>query len=78
MAEMIEKRQVGEICRDQSVMDLVSEEMEQIKQKNIDKEGKIAIVGKDVIKTNIGRSPDEWDSIMMRYWFALQPKVFTF
>ena len=78
MAEMIERRQVGEICRDQSVMDLVSEEMEQIKQKNIDKEGKIAIVGKDVIKTNIGRSPDEWDSIMMRYWFALQPKVFTF
>jgi hypothetical protein len=78
MAEMIERRQVGEICRDQSVVDLVSEEMEQIKQKNIDKEGKIAIIGKDVIKTNIGRSPDEWDSIMMRYWFALQPKVFTF
>ena len=78
MAEMIEKRQVGEICNDQSVIDVVSEEMEQIKQKNIDKEGKIAIIGKDIIKANIGRSPDEWDSIMMRYWFALQPKVFTF
>ena len=78
MAEMIERRQVGEICRDQSVMDVVSEEMEQIRQKNIDREGKIAIIGKDIIKANIGRSPDEWDSIMMRYWFALQPKVFTF
>jgi hypothetical protein len=78
MAEMIEKRQVGEICNDQGVIDLVSQEMEQIKQKNIDRDGKIALIGKDVIKTNIGRSPDEWDSIMMRYWFALQPKVFTF
>ena len=53
-------------------------EMEQIKQKNIDKEGKIAIIGKDVIKTNIGRSPDEWDSIMMRYYFELEPKMFMF
>ena len=78
MAEMIEKRQVGEICRDQSVIDLVSQEMEQIKQKDIDRDGKVSLIGKDIIKTNIGRSPDEWDSIMMRYWFALQPKVFTF
>ena len=78
MAEMIEKRQVGEIGKDQAVMDLVSEEMEQIKQKNIDRDGKISLIGKEVIKSNIGRSPDEWDSIMMRYWFALQPKVFTF
>jgi hypothetical protein len=78
MAEMVEKRQVGEMCRDQGVIDLVSQEMEQIKQKNIDREGKIALIGKDVIKSHIGRSPDEWDSIMMRYWFALQPKVFTF
>ena len=78
MAEMIERRQVGEICRDQSVIDLVSQEMEQVKQKDIDRDGKVSLVGKEVIKANIGRSPDEWDSIMMRYWFALQPKVFTF
>jgi hypothetical protein len=78
MAEMIEKRKVGEICRDQSVIDVVSQEMEQVKQKNIDRDGKVALIGKEVIKSNIGRSPDEWDSIMMRYWFALQPKVFTF
>ena len=78
MAEMIERRQVGEICNDQTVIDLVSQEMEQIKQRNIDRDGKVQLIGKDVIKQNIGRSPDEWDSIMMRYWFELRPKVFTF
>ena len=52
--------------------------MEQIKQKDIDKDGKIALIGKDIIKQNIGRSPDHWDLIMMRYYFELAPKFFTF
>ena len=78
MAQMIVERKTGEICTSGDVQDIVSEEMEQVKQKDIDKDGKIAIVGKDKIKEMIGRSPDEWDSIMMRYWFELTPKFFTF
>lgn len=78
MAEMVEKRLIGEVLTDEGVRDIVSEEMEQIKQKDIDKDGKVAIIGKEVIKANIGRSPDEWDSIMMRYYFQLEAKVFTF
>ncbi len=78
MAEMIQKRKIGEVQRDQGVIDATSEEMEQIKQKDIDKDGKIQVVQKEVIKENIGRSPDEWDSIMMRYYFALAPKTFCF
>ncbi len=73
MAEKICKKEVGEICKDATIIDRVSEEMEQVKQKNIDKDGKISLVGKDVVKQNIGRSPDDWDSIMMRYYFDLDP-----
>ena len=72
------KRETGEICEDGNVKDITSEEMEQVKQKDIDKDGKVAIVSKDVVKELIGRSPDEWDSIMMRYYFELKPKFFTF
>ena len=72
------KREAGEICEDGNVRDITAEEMEQVKQKDIDKDGKIAIVSKDVVKEMIGRSPDEWDSIMMRYYFDLKPKFFTF
>jgi len=78
MAEKIVKREVGEVDNDSVVKERTSEEMEQIKQKDIDKDGKIQLVGKDIIKSMIGRSPDEWDSIMMRYWFELTPKAFTF
>ena len=75
---MIVKREIGEICTSQDIADIVSEEMEQVKQKDIDKDGKIMLVGKDVVKMNIGRSPDEWDSIMMVYYFELQPNAFFF
>jgi len=78
MAEKIVKREVGEVVTDSSVIDITSEEMEQVKQKDIDKDGKIMLIPKDIVKANIGRSPDEWDSIMMRYYFELMPKVFTF
>ena len=78
MANKIQNRETGEINNNQTVIDLVSEEMEQIKQKDIDKDGKIAIIPKDLIKEKIGRSPDDWDSIMMRYYFALSIEVFTF
>ena len=73
MAKKIVSREVGEMCSDSTVIDITSEEMEQVKQKDIDKDGKVSLISKDVIKQNIGRSPDEWDSIMMRYYFELQP-----
>ena len=72
MAQKICKGEAGEICNDGDVIDIVSEEMEQVKQKDIDKDGKISIVPKDVVKEMIGTSPDEWDSIMMRYWFEMK------
>ena len=78
ISEMIVNRQIGEVCDDSNVIKYVGEEMEQVKQKDIEKDGKIQLIGKDIVKQYIGRSPDEWDSIMMRYFFELEPKVFFF
>lgn len=80
MAEKIQSREAGEICEDTEVIDTVTEEMEQVKQKDIDKDGKIKLVPKHEVKDLIGRSPDDWDSIMMRYFFELDitPEFFTF
>lgn len=72
MAEMIEMRKAGELCDDDVVMQTTIEEMEQVKLRDIDKDGKQGIIAKDRVKEHLGRSPDEWDSIMMRYWFALK------
>lgn len=51
------------------------EEMGQIKQRDVDKDGRIFLVGKDVIKDNIGRSPDFADMVMMRMRPVVKPKV---
>lgn len=69
MAEKIQDREAGEICNNPDVIDITTEEMEQIKRRDLDTDGKIKIVRKETIKQMLGRSPDEWDSIMMRYYF---------
>lgn len=71
MADKIQKRECSENCDDRNVIDITGEEMEQIKEKDIDKDGRKGIISKDKIKEIIGRSPDEWDSIMMRGYFEL-------
>lgn len=72
MAEKIQSRQCSENCEDKNVIDITGEEMEQIKERDIDKDGRKGIISKDKIKEIIGRSPDEWDSIMMRAYFELK------
>ncbi|SFQ59200.1 hypothetical protein [Flavobacterium akiainvivens] len=77
MAEMIATRQAGEWCRDDTVLQTTTEELEQVKLKDIDRDGRQGIIPKERVKDLIGRSPDEWDSIMMRYWFALRKTYVT-
>lgn len=74
MAKKIVDRETGEVNAGSTVMETTSEEMEQIKIKDVDKDGKLGILPKDKIKELIGRSPDDWDTIMMRYYFELKPK----
>lgn len=74
MAAKICAKEAGEVCNDPHIKKVVSEEMEQVKIKDIDKDGKQGIMPKEKIKELIGRSPDDWDSIMMRYWFELRPQ----
>lgn len=74
MALKITNKEAGELCNDSKVKEITSEEMEQVKIKDIDKDGRVGVIPKDKVKELIGRSPDEWDSIMMRYFFELQPK----
>jgi len=52
----------------------ILEELEQVKRKDIDKDRKLALVGKDEIKERLGRSPDFADAMAMRMYFELRPK----
>lgn len=52
----------------------IIEELEQVKQYNMDKDSKRAVMPKDKVKEIIGRSPDFSDTLMMREWFDLTKK----
>ena len=49
----------------------IQEELSLIRQKDIDKDGKLAVEGKDKLKAILGRSPDFADAIMMRVYFDI-------
>ena len=51
---------------------LVIEELEQIRRKDPDKDGKLAIEGKDLIRENIGRSTNYADALMERVYFDIK------
>lgn len=50
----------------------IIEELEQVKSYQTEKDGKIRVLPKAMIKENIGRSPDWRDSLMMRSIFDLE------
>lgn len=52
----------------------IVQELEQVKQYEMDKDGKKSVLPKEKIKELIGRSPDYSDMIMMRMWFCYASK----
>jgi hypothetical protein len=70
--KLADKVRKGEVfIKDTTLRDTIIEELEQIRQRNMDKDEKKAVVGKDKIKEMIGRSPDYADMIMMRVYFDI-------
>jgi len=52
----------------------IIEELEMVKKKDIDKDGKNSVLPKDQVKELLGRSPDYSDMMMMRSWFDLRKR----
>lgn len=62
---------------DEKVKNQIIEELEQVKRKDPDKEGRLEIEPKAKIKELLGRSPDISDALMMRMWFELSTISYT-
>lgn len=74
LADRINKNGLYLECDSEEVKQWIIEELEQVKQKNIDSDKKKGVVPKEKVKEIIGRSPDFSDTIMMREYFELKPK----
>lgn len=66
LAEHINTSQIGCSVQEINIKNELIEDLEQIKAKDLDKDGKLKIVSKEEIKENLGRSPDIGDAVMMR------------
>jgi phage terminase large subunit len=73
LADRINKGQVYIKCDDSQMRSDIIQELEQVKQHNMDKDGKRQVLPKDKVKELIGRSPDYSDALMMREYFELKP-----
>jgi phage terminase large subunit len=74
LAERINKGGLYIDCEDIGIKADIIQELEQVKQYNMDKDGKKQVLPKDKVKEVIGRSTDFSDTLMMREWFELAPK----
>lgn len=73
LSEIINRNEMYIEIADKEKQDLI-EELEQVKMKDLNSDMKKGVVQKDIVKQNIGRSPDISDAIMMRMFFELVPK----
>lgn len=73
LAERINRNEILIEC-EENLKQTIIEELEQVKQHNMDKDTKKAVVPKDKVKEVLGRSPDFSDTLMMREWFELAPR----
>lgn len=70
LAEKINLNEVY-VVQDENA-DAIQEELEQVKQHNMDKDGKRQIIPKEKVKELLGRSPDFSDMMAMRAWFEFR------
>jgi hypothetical protein len=75
LAERINGANIYIECHDPSMRADIIQELEQVKQYQMDKDRKKAIMPKEKVKEIIGRSPDYSDTLMMREWFELRPSI---
>lgn len=73
LAEMINDSKLY-INASGTMKEKIIEELEQVKQKSVDNDGKKGIIPKDKVKALIGRSPDFSDALAMRMIFEYTPK----
>ena len=79
LAELTEQGDIYVHCPDVTMKDQLIEELEQVKQKDMDKDGKKSVIPKDKVKELIGRSPDLSDCLMMRMALEIEtvPEFFV-
>jgi len=71
LADYVTDHKIRVECDDQVIKEKIVRELEWVKSKDMEKEGKLKLVGKAEVKENLGRSPDFSDMMMMRMYLEI-------
>lgn len=74
LADKINKGEIYVDGTDINIKNYVTQELEQVRRKNFDKDSKLELISKDIVKSNLGRSPDFSDALAMRMLFEIKPQ----
>lgn len=74
LTELVNGRKILVKTESEKIKQMIQEDLEQIRRKDPDRDGKLQVIGKDIRKERLGRSPDLGDTLMMRMWFEIVPK----
>lgn len=77
LSELVNLHKISITWKDISVQGRLIEELEQVKRKDPDKEGKLEIEPKEKMKEVLGRSPDLLDVMIMRMFFEFEKPTET-
>ncbi len=74
LAKKVNENNIYLQCESDQIKKWLIQELQWVRQKKVDTDGKKGVMPKEKIKEKIGRSPDFADTIMMREYFDLKPK----
>lgn len=72
LSDFVNYHKIGARIDDLEIKERVTNELQQVKQINQDKDQKLQIIGKDEMKESLGHSPDFADNLMMRMLFEIR------
>jgi hypothetical protein len=71
LADKVKNKEIYEPETNPEMQERLIEDLEQIKEKDTDSQGKRGIIPKDKVKEILGRSPDDGDTYVMRMMFEV-------
>ena len=72
LSDLIKEGKISINVMDPGIVDELTQQLLAIKLKDVDKDGKVGVIGKDEMKRILGVSPDIADSIMLRMYYEVK------
>lgn len=72
LSDMIKEDKISINVLDPALIDELTQQLMAIKLKDVEKDGKVGVIGKDEMKRQLGVSPDIADSIFLRMFYEIR------